>query len=73
MAKDLIVTPNKSVEYATGADRLRWLDRGRKAGWRISEFGHLDDGSTQGPCSRCKTPCERYGEHGKPLCAECST
>jgi hypothetical protein len=69
--KDLIVTPNKSVEYATGADRLRWIERGRKAGWKVSEFGRLDSGSTLGPCARCQEVCVRYGEQGRPLCATC--
>jgi hypothetical protein len=27
---------------------------------------------TQGPCARCGKDCERYGEHGGPLCADCA-
>jgi hypothetical protein len=69
-AKDLVITEN-GVEFAAGADRLRWLERGHKAGWRITEFGRLDTGETVGPCARCAAPHELYGEHGNPLCDDC--
>jgi hypothetical protein len=31
----------------------------------------VDVDSTTGACARCQQPCERYGDHGAPLCGDC--
>lgn len=39
--------------------------------WRLSEFGRLTTGQTDGPCARRGHGTIRYGPYGSPLCSTC--
>lgn len=43
----------------------------RETGWHFTAHGNLDTGGITGPCTRCDTPCVRYGPAGRPLCNSC--
>lgn len=55
-----------TVQLGAGA-----IESYREVGWRITEHGRPDAGTTTGPCGRCRHPAGVYGPNGRNLCGDC--